>query len=204
MLLVLRPECPSHATSLLASLVDLGFIHVEIAWRPGSLWVQECRQLIDQFPALRLGAASLCSAAAVESAAAAGLGYGVSPILDADLIRLAERLGLLLVPGVFSPTEIHRARLLRCPIIKLFPASSLGPGYWRRLVSPLGDPLPFCIAAGGLQIDDVPSWLSAGVDAVAIGSTLMTSADPHRPGLDGSQSRRIRSLLSSLGSEIGA
>jgi 2-dehydro-3-deoxyphosphogluconate aldolase/(4S)-4-hydroxy-2-oxoglutarate aldolase len=58
--------------------------------------------------------------------------------------------------------------------------------------------MPFCIAAGGLQIDDVPIWLSAGVDAVAIGSTLITSAQPDRPGLDGRDSQRIRSLLSAL------
>jgi 2-dehydro-3-deoxyphosphogluconate aldolase/(4S)-4-hydroxy-2-oxoglutarate aldolase len=55
--------------------------------------------------------------------------------------------------------------------VKLYPAASLGPGYWSSLAGPL-KPLPFCIAAGGLSVADVRSWLEAGVDAVAIGSQL--------------------------------
>jgi 2-dehydro-3-deoxyphosphogluconate aldolase/(4S)-4-hydroxy-2-oxoglutarate aldolase len=198
LLLVLRPESPSHASPLLASLQDFGFVHVELAWRSGSRWVGECRQLKDQFPLLRLGAASLCSAAALEGAAAAGLSYGVSPILDAAMVRLAAQLQFTLVPGVFSPTEVDRARRWGCPIVKLFPAASLGPGYWRRLRQPLGEPLPFCIAAGGLQIDDVLAWLAAGVDAVALGSSLITPPTPLASGLDPAQIVRLRTLIATL------
>jgi 2-dehydro-3-deoxyphosphogluconate aldolase/(4S)-4-hydroxy-2-oxoglutarate aldolase len=183
---------------LLASLQDLGFVHVELAWRSGARWVEECRQLTVQFPRLQLGAASLCSAAALESAAAAGLGYGVSPILDSAMVRLAAQLQFTLVPGVYSPSEVHRARQWGCPIVKLFPASSLGPGYWRSLREPLGEPLPFCIAAGGLQIDDVQAWLAAGVDAVALGSTLITATAPLAKGLDQDQIARIRTLIGLL------
>ena len=198
LLVVLRPECPLHASPLLATLQDLGFVHVELAWRSGAGWVEECRQLTVQFPRLQLGAASLCSAAALESAAAAGLGYGVSPILDSAMVRLAAQLQFTLVPGVYSPSEVHRARQWGCPIVKLFPASSLGPGYWRSLREPLGEPLPFCIAAGGLQIDDVQAWLAAGVDAVALGSTLITATAPLAKGLDQDQIARIRTLIGLL------
>jgi 2-dehydro-3-deoxyphosphogluconate aldolase/(4S)-4-hydroxy-2-oxoglutarate aldolase len=187
-----------HASPLLASLQDLGFIHVEIAWRSGPRWVEQCRQLTDQFPRLRLGAASLCTTSALESAAAAGLSYGVSPILDSGMIRLAAQLQFTLVSGVFSPTEVDRARQLCCPIVKLFPASSLGPGYWRRLREPLGEPLPFCIAAGGLQIDDVLPWLAAGVDAVALGSSLMTPSAPLTSGLNPDQIVHLRRLIAAF------
>jgi len=198
LLVVLRPECPLHASPLLASLQDLGFIHVELAWRSGRRWLEECRQLTDQFPRLQLGAASLCSTAALESAAAAGLGYGVSPILDSAMVQLAAQLQFTLVPGVYSPTEVHQARQWGCPIVKLFPASSLGPGYWRRLREPLGEPLPLCIAAGGLQIDDVLAWLAAGVDAVAIGSSLITSPTHLASGLEPDQIVRLQALIAAL------
>lgn len=198
LLLVLRPECPLHASPLLASLQDLGFVHVELAWRSGSRWVEQCRQLKDQFPRLQLGAASLCTTTALQSAAAAGLGYGVSPILDPAMIRLAAQLQFTLVPGVYSPTEVDRARQWGSAIVKLFPASSLGPGYWRRLREPLGEPLPFCIAAGGLQIDDVRPWLAAGVDAVALGSTLVTPSSPLSSGLNRDQIVQLQTLIGSL------
>jgi len=126
------------------------------------------------------------------------LSYGVSPILDAAMVRLAAQLQFTLVPGVFSPTEVDRARRWGCPIVKLFPAASLGPGYWRRLREPLGEPLPFCIAAGGLQIDDVLAWLAAGVDAVAIGSSLITPPTTLASGLDPDQIVRLRTLIARL------
>ena len=69
--------------------------------------------------------------------------------------------------------------------MKLYPAASLGSAYWRSLAGPL-HPLPFCIAAGGLSIADVPDWIKAGVDAVALGSTLFSGAGEActlRPGL---------------------
>ena len=198
LLLVLRPECPLHASPLLASLQDLGFVHVELAWRSGPRWVEQCRQLKDQFPRLQLGAASLCTTTALQSAAAAGLSYGVSPILDPAMIRLAAQLQFTLVPGVYSPTEVDRARQWGSAIVKLFPACSLGPGYWRRLREPLGEPLPFCIAAGGLQIDDVRPWLAAGVDAVALGSSLITPSSPLSSGLNRDQIVQLQTLIGSL------
>jgi 2-dehydro-3-deoxyphosphogluconate aldolase/(4S)-4-hydroxy-2-oxoglutarate aldolase len=109
----------------------------------------------------------------------AGLGYAVSPVLEASLVQAATAAGITLVPGVLTPSEVHRARSWGCGIVKLFPARSLGRSYWRRLRDPLGAPLPFCIAAGGLGPQDVIPWLRAGVDAVALGSGL--SADPADP-----------------------
>ena len=174
LLVVLRPSNPQQAFTAITALETLGVHHVELAWRADPSWVGECRELIEAFPTMHLGAASLCNAAAVEDARRAGFAYAVSPVLDRDLV---ERAGpdLVLVPGVMTPTEVHQARAWGCALVKLFPAASLGAGYWRRLVTPLGDPLPFCIAAGGLSAADVPEWLCAGVDAVALGSSLVVS-----------------------------
>jgi 2-dehydro-3-deoxyphosphogluconate aldolase/(4S)-4-hydroxy-2-oxoglutarate aldolase len=150
---------------------------VEIAWTPVAGWSEQCRELRLRYPGVNLGAASVCSVEALEATAAAGLGYAVSPILEVDLIRRASALGLTLVPGVFSPSEVQRARNLGCELVKLFPAATLGPGYWRRLAGPLGA-LPFCIAAGGLDRADVLPWLEAGVNAVALGARLLPGQDP--------------------------
>jgi 2-dehydro-3-deoxyphosphogluconate aldolase/(4S)-4-hydroxy-2-oxoglutarate aldolase len=149
---VLRSQDPALLVPLLERLQDLGLLHVEIAWQPGPGWVESSRELRTSFPSLHLGAASICS-------------------------QRAQATGLTLVPGVMTPTEVHQARAWGSGIVKLFPASSVGPGYWSRLVAPLGTPLPFCIAAGGLGPADVEPWLAAGVDAVALGSGLFQVAD---------------------------
>lgn len=176
---MLRPPQPRQAHGTIASLAGLGALHLEIAWSSHPGWIQECRELVQSFPQLHLGAASVCTVEAVEAARQAGFSYAVSPVLDPALL---ERSGpdLVVVPGVMTPSEVQRARCLGCALVKLFPAVSVGPLYWRRLAAPLGDPLPFCIAAGGLAPADVATWLAAGVDAVALGSRI--SGDP---GADG-------------------
>ncbi len=171
MLGVLRPVTPLAAASTITQLACLGLRHIEIAWQSGPSWIQDCRELVSSFPDLRLGAASVHSFAGLEAAREAGFRYAVSPVFDPDLWRAADP-DLVLVPGVMTPTEVWRARCLGCRLVKLFPAALVGPHYWRQLLNPLGAPMPFCIAAGGLGPADVLPWLAAGVDAVALGSKL--------------------------------
>jgi len=172
LLVVLRPGEPLRALPTLQRLQSLGVVHVEIAWQPLQDWSEQMAELVRRLPALELGAASVCEPQGVIDAAAAGCRYAVSPVLDAELQQQACDLDLVLVPGVMSPSEVHRARRLGCGIVKLFPAVSVGIDHWRRLREPLGSPLPFCIAAGGLKPADFLPWLAAGVDAVALGSGL--------------------------------
>jgi 2-dehydro-3-deoxyphosphogluconate aldolase/(4S)-4-hydroxy-2-oxoglutarate aldolase len=172
LLVVLRPAQPLEAVPTLERLQGLGLRHVEIAWQPQPCWTEQMAELLRRFPALELGAASVCEPQGVADASAAGCHYGVSPVLDPALLEQAARADLKLVPGVMTPSEVQHARKLGCGIVKLFPAVSVGIDHWRRLREPLGDPLPFCIAAGGLKLSDVQAWLAAGVDAVALGSGL--------------------------------
>ena len=171
LLAVLRPATIQAARRQLESLQAVGLVHVELAVEASRAWSQGCLSLAAAFPALRLGAASVTAADQLEAVAEGGLAYAVSPIFDPELLLRARQLGLTLVPGVQSPTEVHQAQRLGCSIVKLFPARPLGPGYWASLAGPLG-PLPFCIAAGGLACADVLPWLEQGVDAVALGGRL--------------------------------
>jgi 2-dehydro-3-deoxyphosphogluconate aldolase/(4S)-4-hydroxy-2-oxoglutarate aldolase len=181
LLAVLRPSHPLKAEPRIAQLSAAGIRHVEIAWNSAPGWSRECLELVQRFPAIHLGAASVRTPQALEDTRAAGLSFAVSPVLEASLQAMAQELGVTLVPGVFSPTEVHRAVGLGCAAVKLFPAMALGPGYWSALSGPLG-PLPFCIAAGGLRVSDLNGWLQAGVDAVALGATLFEPApEPGAP-----------------------
>jgi 2-dehydro-3-deoxyphosphogluconate aldolase / (4S)-4-hydroxy-2-oxoglutarate aldolase len=175
LLTVVRCAEPAALRWRVEQLAAAGVRHVEVAWLPQSGWVEQCRELRRLFPALQLGAASITTAAALADVRAAGFCYAMSPLLRAELLIEAARLGLLLVPGVMSPTEVDLARRLGCRLVKLFPAAALGPGYWPLLAGPLA-PLPFCIAAGGLRPADVPLWLASGVQAVTLGTALFSAA----------------------------
>ncbi len=206
MLAVLRPSNLDQAHRQLELLQAVGLVHVELAVEASRAWTEGCRSLAQAFPSLRLGAASVTALDHLEAVAAAGLAYAVSPILDPLLLLRARQLGLTLVPGVQSPTEVHQAKTLGWGIVKLFPASPLGPRYWASLAGPLG-PLPFCIAAGGLACTDVLPWLDQGVDAVALGGRLFAPVsclskapadsaplDEHSEGLDPQLAGLVRQL----------
>ncbi|WP_371734054.1 bifunctional 4-hydroxy-2-oxoglutarate aldolase/2-dehydro-3-deoxy-phosphogluconate aldolase [Synechococcus sp. CCY 9618] len=195
--MVLRSWEPERLAPRLHRLQLLGVRHVEIAWRPGQGWSDQCRQLIAAFPELLLGAASICTPAALVAALEAGFSYGVSPVLERQLLEQAAAADFTLVPGVMTPTEVNRARSWGCPIVKLFPAVTVGMGYWRRLADPLGAPMPFCIAAGGLHPHDVRPWLEAGVDAVALGASLPDSG-PEAAGAAAAHPDSLEQLLADL------
>jgi 2-dehydro-3-deoxyphosphogluconate aldolase / (4S)-4-hydroxy-2-oxoglutarate aldolase len=169
---VLRAERPAlELAPQLGQLAALGVRHVEIAWGPSPAWIPDCRRLIEAYPDLRLGAASICTPAALAAALEAGFSYGVSPVLEAELLETAAMARFALVPGVMTPTEVNRARSLGCPIVKLFPAVQRRH---RPLAAPAGSPWPTAPLlhrrrrSGPGDVED--PWLEAGVDAVALGS----------------------------------
>ena len=192
-LAVLRPGDENQARHQLDALLAVGLVHVELAVQASQAWVAMATRLVQHYPGLKLGAASVCSGPQLDAAMAAGLGYAVSPILSQSLLAKAAAAAFPLVPGVLSPTEVHQAALWGAPLVKLFPAQPVGPGYWTSLRGPLGT-LPFCIAAGGLDIVDVEPWLAAGVDAVALGSRLFCGGSGEQMML----SPELASLLARL------
>ena len=184
LLAVLRPNCSTQAEQQVAAVAAAGFRHVELSWNAEPWWFDLLLDLQRQWPLLRFGAAAIREPEQLQVIAALGLTYAMAPIATEPLLQLAQQLGITLVPGVFSPTEIHHFGSVcsaASGLVKLFPAAALGPTYWRQLQGPLA-PLPFCIAAGGIAPKDLASWFAAGVQAVALGSSLFDSSNCLRPG----------------------
>jgi len=174
LLAVLRPGSPAQAQRQIDAVAAAGFHHVELAWTAESWWLPMLQTLPNRWPDLRFGVAGVRYAEQLVVASEQGLRFAMSPISCPVMWEQADALGLTLVPGVFSPSEVHRAGGRGA--VKLFPAASLGPAYWRQLRGPMA-PLPFCIAAGGLRPADLSAWFASGVEAVALGSTLFDARD---------------------------
>ena len=180
LLIVVRPDASdlqgaSGRSSLLAQIRALhaaGLLHLEVAWVRNPAWSAFVRSVQQACPDLKVGAASLTRHEALEDVQACGLSFGMSPCFDPELLALARRMGILLVPGVFTPTEMFQAMQQGCGLVKLFPAVQLGVGYTNSLEGPLG-PLPKVVAAGGLGVDDLQPWLEAGHSAVALGRRVI-------------------------------
>jgi len=111
----------------------------------------------------------------VDQAAAAGASFVVSPGTNASVGRRAAELRLRWYPGAATATEVETAWDLGATAVKIFPAGSLGgPGFLRALRGPLDD-VPL-IPTGGVGVDDVEPYLSAGALALGMGSPLIGTA----------------------------
>ena len=101
----------------------------------------------------------------------AGADFVVSPLTDFGMIEACRRLGRLAVPGALTPTEIVSAWKAGADIVKVFPATSLGPRYFRDLLGPF--PGLRLMPTGGVDIGNAGRFIEAGACAVAVGTSLL-------------------------------
>ncbi len=158
--------------SLINKLNCLGIKHIEIAWSSHINWILFIKELKNQFKTNQFGAASITNIKALELITNLDFKYAMSPFWDLELQKKAQEFRKILIPGVFSPSEIHQASKFGCRIIKLFPSSTLGFNYIKQLQPSLGE-LPFIIAAGGIKVLDIDTWLREGFKAVILGRDLI-------------------------------
>jgi 2-dehydro-3-deoxyphosphogluconate aldolase/(4S)-4-hydroxy-2-oxoglutarate aldolase len=119
---------------------------------------------------LNIGAGTVCSLQDLDLALTAGAQFIVTPILEADVIKACVQAGIPVFPGAFTPTEIHQAWKLGAPLVKVFPAGKLGPGYIKEVLAPLNHIR--LLPTGGITLANFADFLQAGAQGVGIGSGL--------------------------------
>ena len=110
-----------------------------------------------------------------EAAVAAGAEVCVAPATVPETIARCHDLGVPMIPGALTPTEVERAWGLGASMVKLFPGSLGGPGYVRELRAPLPD-VPLMVT-GGVTADNAGAFIAAGATAVGVASALAAAPD---------------------------
>ena len=170
---IVRGTDPEAAEAATLALFEEGIMLVEVALTtPDALQVIE--RVRHRMPAgALLGAGTVLTPADVEAARAAGAEFVVTPAV-APSVEAAAAHGIPVAAGALTPTEAHLARLMGATVVKLFPASSGGPGYLRALRDPFPD-IPF-MAVGGVGLEQAEDYLTAGAVAVGVGGPLVGDA----------------------------
>jgi 2-dehydro-3-deoxyphosphogluconate aldolase/(4S)-4-hydroxy-2-oxoglutarate aldolase len=122
-----------------------------------------------------VGAGTVLYEEQVTAVAEAGAQFVVSPHVSPAVIGASHARGLLALPGAFTATEVQLAVDSGARMVKLFPAMPAGIPYLKALQGPL-DRVAF-VPTGGIGIDEIGAFLSAGAVAVALGSSLVRSTD---------------------------
>ena len=117
-----------------------------------------------------IGAGTVLDAETDRAAMLAGEKYIVSPAFDLETAKICNRYKVPYLPGIMTINEIITAHEAGVDFVKLFPGSAFGQGYVKAIKGPL--PYANIMVTGGVNIDNIDSWIKAGVDAVGIGGEL--------------------------------
>jgi|SRR5690625_589185 len=120
---------------------------------------------------LTVGAGTVLDPETAQAAILAGAQFILSPTLNIETIKMTKRYGVVSMPAAMTPTEILTAFEAGGDIIKVFPSSSLGPSYIKDLLGPM--PHLKLLPTGGVNLNNVNEYISAGAVGVGIGGSLV-------------------------------
>ena len=154
--------------------------------------VELIRTLARSLPAdILLGAGTVTDADTARAVIDAGARYVVSPVFRPEMIAACHERDVAAAPGCFTPTEILDAHECGADIVKVFPATALGPQFIKDVRAPL--PQVRLMPTGGVSLDNAGEWIRAGAVAVGVGSALLDAKaiDAGRFDVLTSNARRI-------------
>ncbi|MCW5649109.1 MAG: bifunctional 4-hydroxy-2-oxoglutarate aldolase/2-dehydro-3-deoxy-phosphogluconate aldolase [Ramlibacter sp.] len=164
----------AHAVPLARALVAGGIRMLEVTLRtPVALACIEA--IAHDVPEAVVGAGTVRSAADAQAAALAGARFAVSPGYTPAVGRACHDLGLALLPGVATGSEIMLAQEDGYTELKFFPAVQAGGlGMLKAWQGPFGD-VKFC-PTGGVQPANAPEFLALA-NVACVGGSWLTPAD---------------------------
>jgi 2-dehydro-3-deoxyphosphogluconate aldolase / (4S)-4-hydroxy-2-oxoglutarate aldolase len=118
-----------------------------------------------------LGAGTVVDAATAKRVIDAGAQFVVGPVFRREVIAACHERDVPVLPGCFTPTEILEAWDAGADIVKVFPATALGPGFIKDVRAPL--PHVKLMPTGGVTLDNAGEWIKAGAVAVGVGTALL-------------------------------
>jgi len=176
-LLIVRLDSAEEALSVARAAVAGGIRALEITLSVPNAF-EVIRTLSAEFSkeGVAVGAGTVLDEQAAFTAITAGAQLLVSPNLNPNMIRLANRYQVATISGAFTPTEFVQTLEAGADIVKLFPTEIAGPDYLRTVLAPL--PQAPVLPAGGATTENVGDWFAAGAVAVGVGSAITKAARP--------------------------
>jgi 2-dehydro-3-deoxyphosphogluconate aldolase/(4S)-4-hydroxy-2-oxoglutarate aldolase len=171
---VLRARDARDYAPVIEALLNGGVLSIELTLSTPGV-IDELPHLLSEFgDAAEIGVGTVTDADQAATMIDAGAKYIVTPITVPAIIETTLSKGVPVYPGGLTPTELHTGWALGCTAVKVFPATTVGPGYISQLRGPFPDIA--VIPSGGVSIDDVPDWILAGALAVSLGGPMIGDA----------------------------
>jgi 2-dehydro-3-deoxyphosphogluconate aldolase/(4S)-4-hydroxy-2-oxoglutarate aldolase len=171
---VIRLDDPGALRDVADALMAGGVRALEV-----TMTVPRATELIAQLAAalpntFAVGAGTVTDADTARRVIDAGARFVVGPVLRPAVIAECRQRDVAAMPGCFSPTEILSAWEAGADVVKVFPATALGPAYLKDIHGPL--PQIKLMPTGGVTRDNAGEWIKAGAVAIGVGTALVDRA----------------------------
>ncbi len=171
---IIRMKDPDRVRAVFDAIGAGGVRVIEVTMSvPGA--IELIRQLAaDLPPGVVLGAGTVLDGDTARRVIDAGARFVVSPVFRRDVITACHERDAAVMPGCFTPTEILEAWDAGADVVKVFPATALGPTFLKDVRGPL--PQVKLMPTGGVTLDNAGDWIRAGAVAVGVGTALLDTA----------------------------
>lgn len=167
---ILRGLTPAEAPAIGQALVDSGFALIEVPLNsPEPL--QSIAVLTQLFPQALIGAGTVLNTQQVHAVHAAGGRLVVSPNFNPAVVAQALALGMVVLPGVATPSEAFAALDAGAQGLKLFPAEMISPATVKAMRAVLPKEAAL-MPVGGITPGNMAAYRAAGANGFGLGSAL--------------------------------
>lgn len=125
-----------------------------------------------EYPQVVVGAGTVLSLEDAKDACDAGAQFLVAPDFNHEIADYCLDKKLSYFPGALTPTEIYKAWNSGAAMVKVFPASQMGPHYFKQVKGPF-DQVKL-MAVGGVNPGNIKDYLGFGADAIALGGSVFS------------------------------
>lgn len=169
---VIRAQSLGQLKDITEALLAGGVIGIEVTMTTPKA-IAGIEQLADLYgDKIVLGVGTILDPGTCADAIRAGARFVISPVLNTKIIETTRTLGAVSIPGAYTPTEILTAWQAGADIVKVFPATTLGPTFFKDILAPM--PFLKLTPTGGVDEKTAPEFIKAGAVAVGAGSSLVS------------------------------
>lgn len=172
---IIRLDDLTHAAEISQALLDGGvYLQEYTLSNPAALdAIRTVRKQLSVFYSeeAAIGLGSVRNLTEAEQALDCGAQFIVTPITNTTVIARCRSANIPIMPGAYTPTEIATAWDAGATFVKVFPARNLGPSYIKDVLAPM--PYLKLMPTGGIDLNNMPAYFSAGAAAVGIGGNII-------------------------------
>lgn len=167
---ILRGIKLSDIEPLLEAVIDSGLVTIEVTMN--TLGAPELIRRAKALSKKRLmiGAGTVLDMPSLRQALDAGATFIVTPVLIKEVMAYCLKNKIPVFPGALTPLEIYNAWREGAAMVKVFPAGSFGPDYFKEIRGPF-EKIEL-LACSGVSPDNLAAYFSNGASAVSFGANV--------------------------------